>query len=455
MRIWNTSETDWDGYSVDDGFLHDTGNETADGIKTFLLSPIVPAPTTDFQAATKKYVDDNAGGGGVGTANSPAAGEFAKFTSATLIEGRTLSETRSDLGLVIGTNVQAFDADLSAIAALTSAANKLPYATGAQAWALTDLSVFARTLLDDADAGTALTTLGVSAFIQTLLDDASASAARTTLGALGVAQTGATSDQVMFSTTDGGWTHPRMRLDADGKMFFGDGTTNLSAPRDTLNSGIATVDGYQMGLGLETDGDWWLMAYDAGGNRWSGIRLVGAALLVGEQQTEPFDDEYPADADNFYGLRVHSGDGEVGLVVAGREVMSVFSDGLYFDQFGGGSAGAQRITSRGDMLIPKINQTASFTFSLSESGCAVECNHATVAIVATIPPNSTVPYPVGTVLEVYRKGAAAVSIVEGAGVTIENIVGTTIVITSQYNTVSLRKNGTDTWVAAGGPYTVS
>ena len=38
-----------------------TGNETITGVKTFSSSPIVPAPTTDLQAATKKYVDDNGG----------------------------------------------------------------------------------------------------------------------------------------------------------------------------------------------------------------------------------------------------------------------------------------------------------------------------------------------------------------------------------------------------------
>lgn len=64
---------------------------------------------------------------------------------------------------------QPIDADLTAIAALASAADKLPYATAPQTWTLTTLTAFARTVLDDVDQATMQATLGV--YSQTQLGD--------------------------------------------------------------------------------------------------------------------------------------------------------------------------------------------------------------------------------------------------------------------------------------------
>jgi hypothetical protein len=103
---------------------------------------------------------------------------------------------------------QTLDTDLTAIAALTSAANQLPYATGAGTWTLTTLSSYGRTLIDDADAGTAQTTLGISTFVKTILDDADAAAVRGTIGVGSMATRAIT---VSTSAPSGG---------ADGDVWF-------------------------------------------------------------------------------------------------------------------------------------------------------------------------------------------------------------------------------------------
>jgi hypothetical protein len=65
-----------------------TGNQTVDGVKTFSSSPVVPTPTTDMQASTKKYVDD------IAIAGSPDASTTAKG----IVEIATRTEINAKTG---------------------------------------------------------------------------------------------------------------------------------------------------------------------------------------------------------------------------------------------------------------------------------------------------------------------------------------------------------------------
>lgn len=68
---------------------------------------------------------------------------------------------RTNLGVAIGTDVQAYDAGLQSIAGLTTGADQTIYTTGADTYAVTSITSFGRSLIDDADAATARTTLGL------------------------------------------------------------------------------------------------------------------------------------------------------------------------------------------------------------------------------------------------------------------------------------------------------
>jgi hypothetical protein len=80
----------------------------------------------------------------------------------TVLDDADQAAMQTTLGLVPGTHVQPFDATLSALAGVTTGADRVPFFTGTDLASTTVLTPFARSLLDDADAAAARATLGVT-----------------------------------------------------------------------------------------------------------------------------------------------------------------------------------------------------------------------------------------------------------------------------------------------------
>lgn len=91
-------------------------------------------------------------------------------------------------------------------------------------------------------------------------------------------------------------------------------------------------------------------------------------------------------------------------------------------------------------------QTASYTTVLADSGKVVEANSAS-ALTFTIPPNSSVAYPVGAILNVTNINTGALTLAPGAGVTLQSPSG--LRLTTQWASAALYQRAANVWVVSG------
>ena len=89
----------------------------------------------------------------------------------------------------------------------------------------------------------------------------------------------------------------------------------------------------------------------------------------------------------------------------------------------------------------------TYILVLTDDGKRVTCTNG-AAITVTVPPNSSVAFPIGTMIVIEQWGAGLVSIAEGAGVTI-NSFGSALDFTGQYAVAVLTKDATDIWILSG------
>jgi hypothetical protein len=95
---------------------------------------------------------------------------------------------------------------------------------------------------------------------------------------------------------------------------------------------------------------------------------------------------------------------------------------------------------------PNDQTGTAYTFVLADGARLVTGNNAS-AQTFTIPPNSSVAYPLGTSLQVYNKGAGLITWAAGSGVTIRTPRGAKIAV--QYGLSQAVQVVADTWVIAG------
>jgi len=100
-----------------------------------------------------------------------------------------------------------------------------------------------------------------------------------------------------------------------------------------------------------------------------------------------------------------------------------------------------------DTVITANDQSGAYVVVLSDAGKSIDVT-STGATTVTVPPNSSVAFPIGTVIEIAQLGGGQITVTAGSGVTV-NSPGSLVRTRVQYSAVSLRKLSTDTWILSG------
>jgi hypothetical protein len=159
----------------------------------------------------------------------------------------TASAARTALGLVIGTNVQAQDSELEAIAGLASAADKVPYFTGSGTAALADFTTLARTIAACTTAAQVRTAIGAAS-------TTGGTETTTSLGALIASAfpkaTPVDTDQFGYSDSETSdilvsftWSDIKAALQTYFDTIYGTGTGDVVGPASSVNNRVAFFDG--------------------------------------------------------------------------------------------------------------------------------------------------------------------------------------------------------------------
>lgn len=271
--------------------------------------------------------------------------------------GTSASEARTLLGVTLGSDVQAYDAGLQSISGLTTAANKMIYTTASDTYAVTDLTAFARTILDDADAATVRTTLGLDSAATTPSSDY-ATAAQGTL-ADSATQPGdnattlnvSATDKLLGRSTAGAGSVEEITLTSAGRALLDD--ADAAAQRTTLGLGTAA---------LSASGD-----FEASGSVSTHAALTSSVHGISSFGATLVDDADAATARTTLGLGTISTQASDSVSITGGSVTGI-TDLAIAD---GGTGASTASVARGN-LLPSYSGNGSKVLALNSGGTDVE-----------------------------------------------------------------------------------
>jgi len=115
-----------------------------------------------------------------------------------------------------------------------------------------------------------------------------------------------------------------------------------------------------------------------------------------------------------------------------------------------GVTGATGATGAGGVEAVNAQTGTTYTFVLSDKDDLVTASNAS-AQTYTIPLNSSVAFPTGSLVNIIQIGAGQVTVVGDSGVTVASTgaTSTTPKSRAQYSVITLIKAGTDSWYATG------
>ena len=241
--------------------------------------------------------------------------------------------------------------------------------------------------------------------------------------------------------------------EGSGLVTFGD--TSAAGGVYTAGNGLTlTANDFDLGGNLDTDTD---LEMETGVHFrvWTGAGYPSQQLFVTDGAGAAWLEAYN-DVDNGSAI-VLSSAGAAGYLkgkISGNESRTYLGAyGLYYDADYSANSTARSLLDSAHIAsmknYPAINaQTGTtYTFVLSDGDDYVTLTNA-AAITVTVPPNSSVAYPIGTTIDCEQSGAGTVTFAEGSGVTI-NSLGSDKVSAGQYGVFTLIKKATDTWTLTG------